>query len=118
MVRRPLRPARTVQGLVSMTTTLHLPTPRIAGAAVDALLAEALLTPKPGLVDASGRRSHPDMSLAMLTASAEALRDPLQQCADAALRLPLGMDLRMHIGAIGRDGERRMLAATGGVNTH
>ena len=32
--------------------------------------------------------------------------------------LPLGRDLRAEIGAIGRAGERRMLRATGGVNTH
>ena len=121
MVRRTLRSARTVSGLVNVITnaTLHrLSAERIADAAVEAMLTEALLTPKPGLVDASGRRSHPDMSLALLAASAEALRDPLQQCADAARSMPLGLDLRARIGAIGRAGERRMLATTGGVNTH
>ena len=91
---------------------------QIADAAVGALLTEALLTPKPGLVDASGQRSHPDMSLALLAASAEALRDPLQQCADAARAMPLGLELRAHIGTIGRAGENRMLTATRGVNTH
>jgi len=101
-----------------MTTTVHLSSQQIADAAVEAMLTEALLTPKPGLVDAAGRHSHPDMSLAMLAASAEALRDPLRQCADAARELPLGLDLRMSIGAIGRAGEHRMLATTGGVNTH
>ena len=123
MVRRTLRSARTVSGLVSVTASStivqrHVATDRIAEAAVGALLTEALLTPKPGLVDASGPRSHPDMSLALLAASAEALRDPLQQCADAARAMPLGVELRAHIGAIGRAGERRMLTATGGVNTH
>jgi len=101
-----------------MTTTVQLSTEQIADAAVGALVAEALLTPKPGLVDAAGRHSHPDMSLALLTSSAEALRDPLRQCADAARDIPLGLDLRMRIGAIGRAGERQMLATTGGVNTH
>jgi triphosphoribosyl-dephospho-CoA synthase len=101
-----------------MATTVYLPSERIAGAAVDALLREALLTPKPGLVDATGRHSHPDMSLALLAASAEALRDPLQQCADAARAMPLGQDLRTRIGVIGREGERRMLEATRGINTH
>jgi triphosphoribosyl-dephospho-CoA synthase len=101
-----------------MTTTVYLPSEQIADAAVEALVAEALLTPKPGLVDAAGRHSHPDMSLALLAASAEALRDPLRQCADAARDMPLGLDLRVRIGAIGRAGERRMLASTGGVNTH
>lgn len=119
MVRWPLRSTRTFSGLVSVNTTAYyLPSEQIADAAVDALLAEALLTPKPGLVDASGRHSHPDMSLALLAASAEALREPLRECADAARSMPLGLDLRAHIGAIGRAGERRMLAVTGGVNTH
>ena len=125
MVRRTLRSACTVSGLVSVITIAanptvprRLSTERIADAAVGALLAEALLTPKPGLVDAAGRHSHPDMSLALLAASAEALRDPLQQCADAARAMPLGLDLRARIGVIGRAGERRMLATTGGVNTH
>ncbi len=125
MVRRALRSARAVPGLVSTMTDAvtatalrQLSAERIADEAVGALLTEALLTPKPGLVDASGRRSHPDMTLALLATSAGALRDPLQQCADAARAIPLGLELRAHIGAIGRAGERRMLAATGGVNTH
>ena len=103
---------------VTATAVRRLSAERIADAAVGALLTEALLTPKPGLVDASDRRSHPDMNLAMLATSAETLRDPLQQCADAARAMPVGRELRAHIGAIGRAGERRMLAATGGVNTH
>ena len=100
------------------TVPRRLSTERIADTAVHALVTEALLTPKPGLVDASGRHSHPDMSVALLAASAEALRDPLRQCADAARSMPLGLDLRARIGAIGRAGERRMLATTDGVNTH
>jgi triphosphoribosyl-dephospho-CoA synthase len=120
MVRRTLRSARTVSGLVNMMTTTrqYLTAERIADAAVDALLAEALLTPKPGLVDASGRHSHPDMSLALLAASADALRDPLRECAEAARSMPSGPGLRESIGAIGRAGERRMLTTTDGVNTH
>lgn len=122
MVRRTLRSACTVSGLVNAMTTVaacgRLTAERIADAAVDAMLSEALLTPKPGLVDASGRRSHPDMSLALLAISAEALRDPLRQCADAALRIPAGIELRARLGAIGRAAERHMLATTGGVNTH
>jgi triphosphoribosyl-dephospho-CoA synthase len=101
-----------------MTTTVRLRSDQIADTAVAAMLTESLLTPKPGLVDASGRRSHPDMSLALLAASAQSLRDPLQRCVDAARAMPLGLGLRLRIGAIGRAGERRMLTATGGVNTH
>jgi triphosphoribosyl-dephospho-CoA synthase len=125
MVRRTLRSTRTISGLVSAMTNAatatalrQLSAERIAHAAVGALLTEALLTPKPGLVDASGQHSHPDMNLALLAASAEALRDPLRECADAARSMSLGVDLRVRIGAIGRAGERRMLTTTGGVNTH
>ena len=103
---------------VPATALRVLSAERIADAAVHALHIEALLTPKPGLVDASGRHCHPDMSVALLAASAEALRDPLRKCADAARAMPLGLDLRARIGVIGRAGERRMLTTTGGVNTH
>lgn len=95
-----------------------LPTAWIAAAAVRALCAEAALTPKPGLVDALGNRSHPDMSVALLEASAESLRDALRDCADAARELPLGLELRAQVGAIGRAGERHMRSVTGEVNTH
>lgn len=121
MVRRPLRSACTVSELVNMMTNAalrSLPAERIADAAVGALITEALLTPKPGLVDGSGPRTHPDMNVALLAASAEALRDPLRECAEAAVTMPLGPQLRARIGAIGRAGEQRMLATTGGVNTH
>ena len=125
MVRRTLRSARTVSGLVSAMTNAanatalrQLSAERIADAAVGALLTEALLTPKPGLVDAAGQHSHPDMTLALLAVSAEALRDSLRECADTARSMPLGLDLRARIGAVGRAGERRMLTTTGGVNTH
>jgi triphosphoribosyl-dephospho-CoA synthase len=91
---------------------------RIADAGVRALRAEARLTPKPGLVDERGGASHPDMSVALLLASADELREPLRQCAEAALAMPLGSELRAHLGRIGRAGERLMLDVTAGVNTH
>jgi triphosphoribosyl-dephospho-CoA synthase len=89
-----------------------------ADLAVDALVAEAALTPKPGLVDRRGSGAHPDMSLELLHVSARALRPALLGCAAAALDLPLGPALRARLGEIGRAGEAAMLAATGGVNTH
>lgn len=83
-----------------------------------ALAAEAMLTPKPGLVDARGGGAHRDMSLPTLLDSAAALVAPIAACATAAACLPLGRELRAALGVLGRDGEQRMLAATGGVNTH
>jgi len=86
--------------------------------ATRALHDEATLTPKPGLVDMRGGGPHDDMDVATLLASADALTVPIVRCAEAAVCLPLGRDLRAEIGAIGRTGEQRMLHATGGVNTH
>ena len=86
--------------------------------ATHALRDEAVLTPKPGLVDLRGGGAHDDMDVTMMLASADALEQPIARCADAALALPLGRELRIVIGAIGRAGEQRMLDATWGVNTH
>lgn len=85
--------------------------------AAQALRDEAMLTPKPGLVDARGG-PHDDMNLTLLLASADVLAAPIADCVKAAMSTPLGPGLRALIGAIGRDGEQRMLHATGGVNTH
>jgi triphosphoribosyl-dephospho-CoA synthase len=90
----------------------------IAELAVAAIGAEADLTPKPGLVDRRGSGAHIDMDLAMLHASAESLRIAFTECANAATQLTPGPELRARLGEIGRAGERAMLAATGGVNTH
>lgn len=103
-----------------MTTALgaELGVREIADAAVTALHDEVDLTPKPGLVDRRGSGAHDDMTRDMLHASAEALHPALAECACAAEQLAAGPALRARIGVIGRDGERAMLAATGGVNTH
>lgn len=95
-----------------------LPATQIAATAVAALHTEALLTPKPGLVDARGNASHPDMTVDLLRASADALSGPIRDCATAARELPVGVVLRARLGAIGRAGERQMATVTGGVNTH
>ena len=79
---------------------------------------EADLTPKPGLVDQRGSGAHTDMDLAMLHASAESLRNAFAECASAARQSAPGPELRDRLGEIGRAGERAMLEATGGVNTH
>ncbi|WP_406349774.1 triphosphoribosyl-dephospho-CoA synthase [Streptomyces sp. NBC_00658] len=91
---------------------------RLGGLARRALHDEAMLTPKPGLVDGRDGGSHHDMDLSLLLASADALAAPIAACARAAQHLPLGRALRTEIGAVGRAGEQRMLDATGGVNTH
>jgi triphosphoribosyl-dephospho-CoA synthase len=57
--------------------------------AAQALRDEAVLTPKPGLVDLRGGGAHDDMDVTMLLASADALERPIARCGQAALALPL-----------------------------
>jgi len=102
----------------TLTPAKLLTAAEVAELAVAAVLAEAELTPKPGLVDQRGSGAHTDMDLAMLYASAESLRTAFAECASAAMQSVPGPELRARLGELGRAGERAMLEATGGVNTH
>lgn len=90
----------------------------LADAAVKALIQEAELTPKPGLVDGRGPGIHKDMHLAMLRESALALRGTFLDSAELAYSAATQKDLRTGLGVIGRAGEQTMLRATRGINTH
>jgi triphosphoribosyl-dephospho-CoA synthase len=90
----------------------------LAERAVNALIAEALLTPKPALVDQRGPGAHRDLDLARLLRSARALRGSFHGMALAAAHGACGVALREQLGALGRGGERHMLRATGGSNAH
>lgn len=91
---------------------------QLAKLATDALLAEARLTPKPGLVDQRGSGAHDDLNLALMERSAHSLGSTFNCLAlQSWLRQP-DVALRRDIGRIGREGERDMMTATGGVNTH
>lgn len=87
---------------------------RIGALAVDALLAELHVWPKPGLVSRIDSGSHPDMDADMFSASAEALRPFFTALAQAGAS---GVEME-EWRAIGQAAEHAMLAATGGVNTH
>jgi triphosphoribosyl-dephospho-CoA synthase len=91
---------------------------RLAELAVGALVDEAMLTPKPGLVDMRGNGTHIDLTWLLMCRSAHALRPALHQMALAGQAMRQQEQLRAHIGALGRDAERSMMQATGGVNTH
>lgn len=104
-----LQPART-----GARQRLHDDCRRIDRLCCAALRAEALAWPKPGLVTPRDSGSHRDMHIGTLLASADALRGYFARIALAAAR---GADFAL-LAAIGRDAEARMLAATGGVNTH
>jgi triphosphoribosyl-dephospho-CoA synthase len=91
---------------------------QLADAAVEALLDEALLTPKPALVDQRGCGAHHDLNLGRLQRSAHSLRGAFRDMATAATGRVPDQPLREDLAAIGRSGERAMFAATGGANAH
>ena len=86
---------------------------RIADFARQALMEEAMLTPKPGLVDRNNRGAHMDMDLPLMIRSARALYPTFRRA--ALLGLGLGTT---SLREIGLEGEKQMTEATGGVNTH
>jgi len=90
----------------------------LASLAKQALIDEAELTPKPGLVDRRGSGAHMDLSLELMRRSAESLEPFFKSMADVSTQLPLRRPLREQLGAIGRSAERAMYRATGGSNTH
>lgn len=92
---------------------------RLADMAVDALIDEADLSPKPALVDRRGNGAHTDLHLGLMHASALSLWPAFKEMAQAASEFgEVGLPLREAIGRIGREGEQAMLATTHGVNTH
>jgi triphosphoribosyl-dephospho-CoA synthase len=90
----------------------------LSTSAVAALIEEAELTPKPALVDRRGNGAHHDLDLERLRLSAGALRDGFAAIARAASGAEPSLRLREQLGRIGREMERRMLAATDGSNAH
>lgn len=87
----------------------------IADAAVAALLAEAALYPKPGLVSPVDSGSHKDMDFGLLCASARSLHPCFCSMAVAGGQ---GRGFREALVPLGLAAEDRMLAVTNGINTH
>lgn len=90
----------------------------IARVAVAAMIVEAELKPKPGLVDPRGVSAHDDMSVDTLIRSAQALEPAFVTLAKVSSGRRPDFRLRAEIGEVGRTGEQQMLAATNGINTH
>lgn len=89
-----------------------------AKVAVRSLIEEVELTPKPGLVDQVNTGAHQDLTLQLMIKSAETLTVTFKNIAFVSYgRIP-SQALREEIAAIGRNGEKKMFEATGGVNTH
>jgi hypothetical protein len=73
----------------------------LASIAKQALIAEAELTPKPGLVDRRGSGAHTDLSLDLMRHSAETIEPFFASMAVASSKRPLSRLLREELGAIG-----------------
>jgi triphosphoribosyl-dephospho-CoA synthase len=91
---------------------------RLAGLACQALIAEAELTPKPGLVDRRGAGAHTDLSLLIMRRSAQAIEPYFSEMALVSGRTRPCQLLRERLALIGRQAEHAMLGATGGSNAH
>jgi triphosphoribosyl-dephospho-CoA synthase len=91
---------------------------RLGAHVTAALIDEVTLAPKPGLVDPRGRGAHHDLDWHLMCVSAQALQPSFTEMARAGVETRPMLVLRERIGALGRAGEARMLAATHGVNTH
>jgi triphosphoribosyl-dephospho-CoA synthase len=90
----------------------------LAELARQALVAEAELTPKPGLVDHRGSGSHDDLSLDLMRRSSSAIAPYFAAMAVAAQSIPFSHALRTEVAAIGRAAESAMFQVTGGSNSH
>jgi triphosphoribosyl-dephospho-CoA synthase len=91
----------------------------VLGALVrQALVAEAELTPKPGLVDRRGSGAHTDLSLDVMRRSALAIEPFIVRMALQSAHERPSARLRAKLAGIGRAAESAMLRVTKGSNTH
>ncbi|MBV8488670.1 MAG: triphosphoribosyl-dephospho-CoA synthase [Planctomycetaceae bacterium] len=97
----------------SSQTARHL-----ASLAKQSLIAEAELTPKPGLVDCRGPGAHHDLSLDLMQRSAAALEPYFSEMALLSVGRGPDIRLRTELASVGRDAERGMYRVTQGSNTH
>lgn len=110
-----------LQADIARRYRLHQQAQSIADTMRQALITEATLTPKAGLVDAAHNGGHSDMNLALFLRSADAIAPYLGDCAAAGMTFaghPASPAILAAIRPIGLAAEAAMRAATGGVNTH
>ncbi|MGX2966875.1 triphosphoribosyl-dephospho-CoA synthase CitG [Ursidibacter sp. B-7004-1] len=93
---------------------------QIAELAHQALLEEAYLTPKPGLVDRANSGAHRDMDLQSFERSANALKPFWRDFVlyGSTTQQTDSLQIFAEIRPLGLQAEQAMLAATAGVNTH
>ena len=110
-----------LQADIARRYRLHQQAQSIADTMRQALITEATLTQKAGLVDAAHNGGHHDMNLALFLRSADAIAPYLGDCAATGMTFaghPASPALLAAIRPIGLAAEAAMRAATGGVNTH
>lgn len=90
----------------------------LGAAARDALLEEAQLTPKPGLIDLANNGAHTDMDMDSFRRSAAALTPYFKQAVHIGLTYPGSGPAMDKLRPAGIAAEAAMLEATGGANTH
>ena len=89
-------------------------TEKISNLAKESLLFEVSTTPKPGLVDKNNSGSHKDMDFETFLKSTDAIYPYFGKCFKAGFENKPFEEIR----SLGKETERLMLDATGGVNTH
>lgn len=90
----------------------------IGSCAQRALMYEALVTPKPGLVDRENNGAHADMDIFSFAASSAVLGEWFVHCARTGLLCPDGVRAFERLRVRGAEAEREMYRATDGANTH
>ena len=93
---------------------------QIGTLALEAMLIEVSVTPKPGLVDRNNSGAHRDMGFFTFIKSAAALRNSFEEFARAGENFN-GIEIKNLfpvIRKIGIEAEKRMFIATNGINTH
>jgi triphosphoribosyl-dephospho-CoA synthase len=119
-VRTPLREpvAGSCGASADANANVPLSDAQLARLAVEALIEEAQLTPKPALVDRRGSGAHRDLDLAKMIRSAQTLEATFVALARASRRRTPSATLRAELAQIGRAGEADMMQATDGSNAH
>ena len=87
---------------------------KISELAKESLLFEVSTTPKPGLVDKNNSGSHKDMNFETFLKSTDAIYTYFGKCFKAGFEKKSFEEIR----SLGKEAEKLMLDATGGINTH
>lgn len=93
---------------------------KIAETAIKSMLYEVSATPKPGLVDRANSGAHRDMDFLTFMSSSAVLFDTFYHCTLEGINFTSEnyRVLLERIRPFGIEGEKKMFAATNGVNTH